>query len=306
MAAHQAPGRARLHRRRHRGQSALGGLGAHDGGHRARGRRQRAPARSSRRSRSRDHGGSRRQGGEPSSCSRPVALAATRRRLLTTAPPSVVQVPAMGRLTGKVAMVTGSGGEHGFGRAIAGRLASDGADLILTDVERTGVRAIPGKSAGSWGGLDAVADEVRKHGGRALTALADVRSAAQVDAVVARALETFGHIHILVNNAGAPAGPDRAAVVELSEEAWDLVVGINLNGTFLCSRAVARAMLERRVRRRILYISSQWGQVRGGRRAAYRASKVGGIGVTASAAQEVAPARLPADARCPGADAAAR
>src|SRR5438445_3448581 len=138
----------------------------------------------------------------------------------------------MGRLTGKVAMVTGSGGEHGCGRAIAGRLASDGADLILTDVERTGVRAIPGKSAGRWGGLAAVADEVRKHGGRALTALADVRSAAQVDAVVARALETFGHIDILVNNAGAPAGPDRAAVVELSEEAWDLVVGINLKGTF--------------------------------------------------------------------------
>src|SRR2546427_11136380 len=118
----------------------------------------------------------------------------------------------MGRLTGKVAMVTGSGGEHGFGRAIAGRLASDGADLILTDVERTGVRAIPGKSAGSWGGLDAVADEGRKHGGRALTALADVRSAAQVDAVVARALETFGHIDILRNNARAPAGPHRAAV----------------------------------------------------------------------------------------------
>src|SRR5207245_1628827 len=89
------------------------------------------------------------------------------------------------------------------------------------------------------------------------------RAAAQVDAVVARALETFGHIDILVNNAGAPAGPDRAAVVELSEEAWDLVVGINLKGTFLCSRAVARTMLERRVRGRIINISSQWGKVGG-------------------------------------------
>src|SRR5262249_60937075 len=112
-----------------------------------------------------------------------------------------VQCPVSGRLTGKVAMVTGSGGGHGFGRAIAGRLASEGADLVLNDVERTGVRAIAGKSAGGWGGLDAVADEVRKHGGRALTALADVRSAAQVDGVVAQALEAFGRIDILINNA---------------------------------------------------------------------------------------------------------
>jgi len=213
----------------------------------------------------------------------------------------VVQVPAMGRLTGKVAMVTGSGGEHGFGRAIAGRLASEGADLILSDVEPTGVRAIPGKTTGRWGGLEAVADEVRKHGGRALTALADVRSAPQIDTVVARALETFGRIDILVNNAGAPAGPDRAVVVELSEEAWDLVVGINLKGTFLCSRAVAKTMLERGVRGRIVNISSQWGKVGGARRAAYCASKFGVIGFTQALAQELAPAGITVNAVCPGA-----
>src|SRR3989442_4523733 len=126
----------------------------------------------------------------------------------------------MARLEGKVAMVTGSGGERGFGRVIARRLAAEGADLVLTDVEPTGVRAVPAKAASGWGGLPAVAAEVKGEGRRALTALADVRSAAQVETVVKRALQELGCIDILVNNAGAPAGIDRAPVVELSEEAW--------------------------------------------------------------------------------------
>ncbi len=85
----------------------------------------------------------------------------------------------MARLEGKVAMVTGSGGERGFGRVIARRLAAEGADLVLTDVEPTGVRAVPAKAASGWGGLPAVAAEVKGEGRRALTALADVRSAAR-------------------------------------------------------------------------------------------------------------------------------
>ena len=116
----------------------------------------------------------------------------------------------MATLAGKVAMVTGSGGERGFGRAIARRLAADGADLVLTDVAPPGTRVAGFAPTIGWSGLEAVAAEVRQAGRRALTALADVRSATQVGATVERALATFGRIDILVNNAAAPPGPDRA------------------------------------------------------------------------------------------------
>jgi len=207
----------------------------------------------------------------------------------------------MGRLEGKIAMITGAGGEHGLGRAIARRFADEGADLVLVDVAATGLRVEASTPAGRWRGIEAVADEIRTQGRRALTALADVRSAAQVAAVVARAVAEFGRIDVLVNNAGAPGSLDRTLVVELPEDAWDTVLDTNLKGTFLCSQAVARTMLDRGVRGRIISMSSQWGKKGGARRAAYCASKFGIIGFTQSLAQELAPAGITVNAICPSA-----
>jgi len=207
----------------------------------------------------------------------------------------------METLGGRVALVTGAGGERGFGRAIARRLAAEGADLVLTDIAPTGLSAVATKPPTGWGGLEAVAAEVKQHGRRAMTAVMDVRSAEQIDAVLARAQETFGRIDILVNNAGAPWGRDRAPVVELPEEAWDTVLDTNLKGTFLCARAVARSMLERRVRGRIVNMASQWGKRGGANRAAYCASKFGVIGFTQVLALELAPAGITVNAVCPGA-----
>ena len=207
----------------------------------------------------------------------------------------------MGRLEGKVAMVTGAGGEHGFGRAIARRFAEEGADLVLTDVVATGLRVSSSTPPGGWRGIEAVAEEIRKQGRRAMTAIADVRSGEQMNAVVGRALGELGRIDVLVNNAGAPGSLDRALVVELSEEAWDTVLDTNLKGTFVTSQAVARSMLERGVRGRIISMSSQWGKKGGARRAAYCASKFGIIGFTQSLAQELAPAGITVNAICPSA-----
>jgi 3-oxoacyl-[acyl-carrier protein] reductase len=203
-------------------------------------------------------------------------------------------------LTGKVAMITGSGGERGFGRAIARRLAAEGADLLLTDVTPTGVSVVPSKPAGGWRGLEAVADEVRAAGRRAVTARLDVRDADQVQAAVKRALDEFGRLDILVNNAAAPPGADRVPVVELEEEAWDTVLDVNLKGAFLCARAAARAMLERRTRGRIVNMSSNCGKVGYARMAAYCASKFGLIGFTQALAMELAPAGITVNAICPG------
>lgn len=204
------------------------------------------------------------------------------------------------RLEGKVALVTGSGGEHGFGRAIARRLAREGADLVLTDVAPAGMRAVAAKPEAPWGGLEAVAEEVRRAGRRAVTALADVRSAAQVQATVDLALRTFGRVDILVSNAAAPPGADRVPVVELPEEAWRLVLDVNLTGTYLCARAVAAAMLARGTRGRIITLSSNCGKVGQARMAAYCASKFGVIGFTQALALELAPHGITVNAICPG------
>jgi NAD(P)-dependent dehydrogenase (short-subunit alcohol dehydrogenase family) len=206
----------------------------------------------------------------------------------------------MARLSGKVAMVTGSGGEHGLGRAIARRLAADGADLVLTDIAPTGTRVVATKPASTWGGLEAVAAEVKAAGQRAITALLDIRSTRQIDGVIAQALETFGRIDILVNNAGAPPGADRVPVVELSEEAWDAVLNVNLKGSFLCAKAVATVILRQKIRGRIINIASDKGKVGSANLAAYCASKFGLIGFTQALAMELAPAGITVNAVCPG------
>jgi 3-oxoacyl-[acyl-carrier protein] reductase/meso-butanediol dehydrogenase/(S,S)-butanediol dehydrogenase/diacetyl reductase len=197
-------------------------------------------------------------------------------------------------------MVTGCAGERGLGRAIARRFAAEGTDLVLTDVAPLGTHIVPAKPLGDWAGLDAVAAEVRQTGVRVLVALVDVRSAEQIDRVVEAALAEFGRIDILVNNAAAPPGADRVPVVELGEEAWDAVLAVNLKGAFLCSQAVARAMLRQGIRGRIINIASDRGKVGTANLAAYCTSKFGLIGFTQSLAMELAPAGITVNAICPG------
>ena len=199
-------------------------------------------------------------------------------------------------LSGKVALVTGAGGEHGFGRAIATRLAREGADVAVNDIAANPYGAGPG----GWGGLDDVVREIEASGRGALGVVADVSDGAQVDGMVARVLDRFGRIDILVSNAGSRPGRDRVPVVELSEEAFDEVQRVNVKGTFLCSRAVARHMLERGGGGKIIVISSIAGKRGVAWYAAYSASKFALVGFTQSLAQELGPAGVNVNAICPG------
>jgi 3-oxoacyl-[acyl-carrier protein] reductase len=132
----------------------------------------------------------------------------------------------LGKLEGRVALITGSG--RNIGRATALRFAGEGANVI--------VNARSNKAE-----VNAVADEVRAFGGRALPVLADVADRAQVQAMVDAALAEFGRIDILVSNAAVrPA----KAFVELTQEDWEFARGVVLDGAFYCTHAVVPCMIE--------------------------------------------------------------
>ena len=199
-------------------------------------------------------------------------------------------------LEGKVAPVTGAGGERGFGRAIANRLAVEGADVAVNDIRDNPY----GPDPGEWGGLGAVVKEIEAKGRRSMQVLADISDSPAVDAMVGEVIERLGKIDILVANAGSRPGPDRVPVIELSEEAFDEVQRVNVRGTFLCCRAVALHMVERGGGGKIAVISSNAGKRGIARYAAYSASKFALVGFTQSRAQEMGEYGVNVNAICPG------
>ncbi len=161
------------------------------------------------------------------------------------------------RLKDKVAIVTGAA--RGIGRAIALRLAQEGADVVVVDV-----RDDQGRQA---------AEVMEASGRRALYVHADVTQPPEVEQMVQATLAAFGTVDILVNNAGiCPFKP----FLEISPELWGEVLDTNLKGYFLCSQAVARVMVARGIRGRIVNVSSISAIIGGELQAHYCASK-GGI-----------------------------
>ena len=203
-------------------------------------------------------------------------------------------------LSGKVAVVTGAGGRHGIGRAIATRLAREGADVAVTDIPQSLDAIRPQDRAEGWAGLPSVVKEIEAAGRQALGLFSDAADSGQVEEMVSQVLERFGQIDILVNNAGSRPGRDRVPVVELTEDAFDEVMRVNVRGTYLCSRAVARHMIARNQGGKIIIISSGAGKRGIARYAVYCASKFALVGFTQALAQEMAPHRVNVNAICPG------
>jgi NAD(P)-dependent dehydrogenase (short-subunit alcohol dehydrogenase family) len=172
----------------------------------------------------------------------------------------------MGKLDGKVALVTGA--NKGIGKGIARGLAAEAASLVLT--------------ARGAAELEQVAAELAGRGTAVLAVPADVTDERQVQAVFAQALERFGRLDVLVNNAGAfDGGP----LDELSAETWDKVLAVNLRGPFLCTREAMRVMKRQRAGR-IINIGSISAQRVRPHSAPYSASKHGLWGLTQVTALE--------------------
>jgi NAD(P)-dependent dehydrogenase (short-subunit alcohol dehydrogenase family) len=182
------------------------------------------------------------------------------------------------RLDGKVAIVTGS--SRGFGKAIALGLAGEGAHVVVsarTEVENP---QLPGT-------IHKTAEEIRVLGRRALPVKCDVSSEQSVNQMVEKALNEFGHVDILVNNAGVAF---HHPVMETPLKRWELVLSVNLTGSFLCSKAVLPKMIEQR-RGSIINISSSAANEREGGKVstglAYAVAKAGVDRFTWGLASEV-------------------
>jgi 3-oxoacyl-[acyl-carrier protein] reductase len=182
-------------------------------------------------------------------------------------------------LTGRVALVTGA--SRGIGRAIATRLAAQGATVVAAAREQ--------KAAAPGG-------EITAAGGNAEVASVDVSDAAAIDALVAGALERHGRIDILVNNAGITKDQ---LMLRMKRADWDAVIATNLTGAFSLTQAVLKPMI-RQKGGRIICISSVVGQSGNAGQANYAASKAGLIGFAKAVAQEVASRNITVNVVAPG------
>ena len=175
-------------------------------------------------------------------------------------------VQRRGRVEGKVALVTGA--RRGIGFETARLLAAEGAHVVIGDVADT---------------AEAV-DKIQADGGEAIGTTLDVTSAGSAEAAVALAIERFGGLHILVNNAGVAR---TGRLNELSEADWDLVMNVNVKGIFLCSRAAAPRLANGGA---IVNVASLAGRASSPAMAcAYSASKAAVLGLTRHLAKELGP-----------------
>jgi NAD(P)-dependent dehydrogenase (short-subunit alcohol dehydrogenase family) len=184
-----------------------------------------------------------------------------------------------GRLTNKTALVTGAG--RGIGRGIAVTLAAEGADLLICDVTEDLLRETAGLAT--------------SYGRRCEQLVVDLARSDDAERVVSTAIEMLGRLDVLVNNAGI----NRDAMLHnMTNEQWDLVLAVDLRAVFLTTRAAARHMRERGSGRIINISSGAWlGNVG---QANYAAAKAGVVGLTLTAARELARKGVTANVICPG------
>jgi (+)-trans-carveol dehydrogenase len=199
----------------------------------------------------------------------------------------------MGKLDGKVAFITGAA--RGQGRSHATKLAEEGADIVAVDICRA-VDTVPYVAASA----DDLAETlllVEKVGRRALGAEADIRSSEQLDEAVSRARETFGHIDILVCNAGIWSLSKESW--KLDDETWQTMLDVNLTGQWKTTKAVIPTMIEQGTGGAITITSSSVGLKATTGNIHYASAKHGVIGLVRTLAHELAPYGIRCNAVCP-------
>ncbi len=200
-------------------------------------------------------------------------------------------------LSGKVAFVTGAAAKRGMGRAVALRLAQEGADVMVTDKFAAPKSAWAGDE--NWKGLEDVVKEIEGLGRKAIWAVAGVEDSKEVNAAVKATIDKFGRIDILVNCAGT-RGPVGVSIADGDEKDWRLMFDVNSLGTMIVSKAVAKEMIRKNEGGKIVHIASAAGKLPCPGSAAYAASKWAVIGIVQALAMELAPYKINVNAINPG------
>jgi len=185
----------------------------------------------------------------------------------------------MGRLKGKVAIVTGAG--RGLGKGIALKLAEEGAKVVVSDMLEADAAAC--------------VEEIKAAGGEAVAILANVAKLEDVEALFQGTIDAFGRVDTVVNNAGI----NRDGMLhKMSDEQWDSVIAVNLSGTFYVTREATKHLRAQKSGAIINISSMSWMGNLG--QANYAASKAGVVGLTMTAARELARNHVTANVICPG------
>ena len=190
------------------------------------------------------------------------------------------------RLLNKIALITGAG--SGIGRATAVRFAKEGAKVVVNDINEKGANV--------------TVEMIKKIGGEAYAAIADVTNEEQVKNMVEKAYSTYGEIDILYANAGIA---DYNKFVKTKVQFWDRMFAVNVKGVFIITREVVKRMQRRKVpddqlRGKIIITASEAGKEPQKGMTAYSASKAALIALTASLAKEIGKKRITVNAICPG------
>jgi NAD(P)-dependent dehydrogenase (short-subunit alcohol dehydrogenase family) len=205
-------------------------------------------------------------------------------------------------MTERVALVTGCGKPDGMGQAIVRRLASQGYRVVASDVAPQGLAndAQRGEApVDGWSGVSSLVEQVRATGAEAEFVLGDISVEEDARRMVDETVARFGRLDVLVNNAAAPQGDDRADIEDVPVSTFDRIVAINLRGTYLMCLAAVPAMRAQR-HGRIVNIASMAGIEAMPFATAYSASKAGVLGFTRALAMDVGAWNITANAVCPG------